>query len=1792
MMSLIAAMKGLLFDKKEHAVLTGKSLIACMLVAVFAFVSGISDIHAEEEKVPTATAAGVGSAMPNDSFVVFFFANPEYHDLAVGMSLFVTDQIRRYVGAPIRPFSTLWDSAVRNNLLQTAQKKILVDNIPIAALDAQARMVVIGELSAPKGEFEMNLRLHDGVTGALINEETLSAPAHDVMLIMGKVINETDSLTKIGFTKGGAAEERVSVNLSGIVALGRSFAMLKEGKSSAALDALKKAESFGLSVSKRMLEEEFLSTLKELNDPYADVWEAEFLGSAHLALKQYESILGKNSRDFNSLLRRSELLIEKRSFKKAKRDIDKAIKLQPSDPRSYAILAKWYHAQNNTVQALKYAQKAIVLGSVNPKVYVMAAELFLASGKKQNAAAMYHKAGKILLNRGNVAEANMMFIKALEIDPKQVDVSEMPLSFLNEAQKAKIKGALQTKITSNPNDPDYYRQLGHIEMVEGDVAAAEKHLRGSYFLNKEDPKTNMLLGELYLKDKNDLDQAIRHFQSVKRETPDDPSVSLRLAQVNEKAEFHERAREYYAEYLRLHPKDKNAMKSLATQYLKQGKVNEAIKLYERIVTQIDPDDAEANIKLSELYLQQGRKGKAGKINSKIKKLTIKLSDTAKVEVQDLTGEKKAGAGDAAKKLPTKSGGVFKKSKLLFPDMLKVVQEFEGGVSDVAIIDLPGLKRGNSLVERLTSVTIMDSEIVADQLCRSFSVNYATHCGPSVDNQVGTNLVKNFNPPNFNEKSFNAFVQTARTLGVESLATFDLVQLPGDEAGQSVFQVDIYFFRMGYQELQTEKVILNQNTDGIISFNFFILVGPLAIIGFIALIIGLLMLRGFGSLTVRVSYDSRFEQGYFGVRLSKRRLSEAFNVNNAMKAKLDGETRIDTSEVMKKIFTSWSPLIQSVKQNKAIFTRVPTGKYYVYLTGIMVNIENGEPIGNYEIEREIVIKRDEKQETTINLEVTEAFVEIQVQLQGKIAEGAEVIIDDDENTRQIVEEGKEIAMYLTMGEHNIHASYEGFEAHAMLKFEDSTPKIVELHMYPKGMAPSMEEQAIISTSGHRAMMDGDDDGEPAVVGAIDSGYQSMEEMFKSDDSESVSESAPVSSGAVKEPTYQGSGPRDFSLEDFNVDSVPDMAAGGMESEVVSSPVSMDESMIDDLFAPTDEVTGQEEAPDLSDPEKEKIKKNAHVLMQKRKYEDAVDLFLQVGDYDSAAAACQQTGNQALNYKIYGLAYMETGNFRDAAEMFKYAGEILLQADALERMRMHEEANLLRGDFYMEQGSVEKALKFYQKAAAHDKVGEILAGNGKMSEAGDSFFKARKYLEAAECYTHAEQMDRAAESYEMAGEYKQASDLFASLGANVRAFQNMEKAGEYLRAAEGYKKVGMLDQAINACQQIPSGHSDYLKGVVLQGKIFKEKNELDMMHNLYEAAAEEFTVNMDNLNDIYTLAVVAQDDGAIVGAYKLYEKIQQIHYNYADVGDRAKLLKPQVAQMMVRGPVMDSLMSGDGTMLLSGEASAGQTLPGKEGRYVVIEELGRGAMGVVWKSKDTLLERTVAYKTLSSAIRNHPAAVKYFMSEAKSLAALNHPNIVTVFDIGQEGNTYYIVMEYVAGMTLSDFIAEKGKLSMRNALIIAGKIASGLAYAHEQRVVHRDIKPSNIMISSAGEVKIMDFGLAKIIDDAMQDKTMARGTPLYMAPEQIRGDQVDNRADIYAMGVTMFEMVTGTPPFTTGEITYHHLHTEPPRPSELNPSIPEALEKVILKCMEKDRDNRFQDAEMIRAALKPMQSALKG
>jgi predicted Ser/Thr protein kinase len=262
---------------------------------------------------------------------------------------------------------------------------------------------------------------------------------------------------------------------------------------------------------------------------------------------------------------------------------------------------------------------------------------------------------------------------------------------------------------------------------------------------------------------------------------------------------------------------------------------------------------------------------------------------------------------------------------------------------------------------------------------------------------------------------------------------------------------------------------------------------------------------------------------------------------------------------------------------------------------------------------------------------------------------------------------------------------------------------------------------------------------------------------------------------------------------------------------------------------------------------------------------------------------------------------------------------------------------------------------------------------------------------------------------------------------------------------------------------------------------------------------------------------------------------------------------------------------------GRGGDAETLRGLR-RYQPEDELGRGAMGVVFRATDQVLGRKVALKVMSAELKEHPAAMQMFEQEAKALAALNHPNVVTVYDQGRDGDQMFMVMEYVEGKTLEDVLEARGKLTLEQAAWIGEQLGRGLAYAHGRRVIHRDIKPANIFLATDGTVKIGDFGLARVINEVSIKRTEVKGTPLYMAPEQIRGADIDFRADIYSVGCTLFEVLSGRPPFIEGEILYHHLYTEPPPLASLV-QVPEAVDRLIMGCIAKDAGERVGSAERI-------------
>jgi beta-lactam-binding protein with PASTA domain/predicted Ser/Thr protein kinase len=263
-----------------------------------------------------------------------------------------------------------------------------------------------------------------------------------------------------------------------------------------------------------------------------------------------------------------------------------------------------------------------------------------------------------------------------------------------------------------------------------------------------------------------------------------------------------------------------------------------------------------------------------------------------------------------------------------------------------------------------------------------------------------------------------------------------------------------------------------------------------------------------------------------------------------------------------------------------------------------------------------------------------------------------------------------------------------------------------------------------------------------------------------------------------------------------------------------------------------------------------------------------------------------------------------------------------------------------------------------------------------------------------------------------------------------------------------------------------------------------------------------------------------------------------------------------------------------------------------RYEIGETLGYGGMAEVHRGRDVRLGREVAVKVLRADLARDPSFQARFRREAQAAASLNHPAIVAVYDTGEEdqfGNLPYIVMEYVEGRTLREVLKVEGRLMPRRAMEIVADVCAALDFSHRNGIVHRDVKPGNAMITRTGAVKVMDFGIARAVADNAATVTQTAaviGTAQYLSPEQARGENVDARSDVYSTGVLLFELITGSPPFTGDSpvaVAYQHVRENPPPPSTLNPDVPPELDAIVLKAMAKNPANRYQSAGEMRADL---------
>ncbi|MBW2713147.1 MAG: protein kinase [Deltaproteobacteria bacterium] len=441
------------------------------------------------------------------------------------------------------------------------------------------------------------------------------------------------------------------------------------------------------------------------------------------------------------------------------------------------------------------------------------------------------------------------------------------------------------------------------------------------------------------------------------------------------------------------------------------------------------------------------------------------------------------------------------------------------------------------------------------------------------------------------------------------------------------------------------------------------------------------------------------------------------------------------------------------------------------------------------------------------------------------------------------------------------------------------------------------------------------------------------------------------------------------------------------------------------------------------------------------------------------------------------------------------------------------------------------------------------------------------------------------HESSGQTQAAADHFETAGCFTEAAQLFESLSNPQRAAELYLRSGDQEnrcKAISLLVEVDSGDVAYANACQLLARGYDLEGQPDKSIDKME---EMLTLVEDPLGteDVHSrLAELLEQRGDEERAIEVLEKLQTFCDSYPNVATRLESLRKQVSvekniASQTTGPQRDTMIMGSSPAMVESGS-----------RYDIVEQIGRGGMGVVFKARDRRLWRHVAIKQLPEELREHDTAVQLFLSEARSVAVLNHPNIVTLYDADQEGEKYFITMELLEGKPLSRILRKHGRFSPRDCARLGLQVAAGLHYAHSKRIVHRDIKMGNLFYTKEKVVKIMDFGIAKVMEEVRKGSTVMGGTPNYMSPEQTLGKSVDIRTDIYAFGVTLFEMLTGKLPFTDGDVAYHHCHTRPPDPCELVPEIPQGFAELVLHMLVKDPEERIATAALVSAQLKKFAS----
>ncbi|MBM4372289.1 MAG: protein kinase [Deltaproteobacteria bacterium] len=421
------------------------------------------------------------------------------------------------------------------------------------------------------------------------------------------------------------------------------------------------------------------------------------------------------------------------------------------------------------------------------------------------------------------------------------------------------------------------------------------------------------------------------------------------------------------------------------------------------------------------------------------------------------------------------------------------------------------------------------------------------------------------------------------------------------------------------------------------------------------------------------------------------------------------------------------------------------------------------------------------------------------------------------------------------------------------------------------------------------------------------------------------------------------------------------------------------------------------------------------------------------------------------------------------------------------------------------------------------------------------------------------------YEAAGEWNKVVDLY-------KRQQNWAALGNIMMRQEKY------DLAIEFFKRITPLEEDYMESAMSLASILEGQGDIREALKKYGEILNFRGVNVQTSKALFALATLCEKTGRPQEALPL---LRQLDVS-GPVAEKARNWRERLENMVISAAqtmavAMETVSEEDAR-----QGKVEFDLPRKESiadRYDVVEKIGQGGHGVIYKAFDKALGRDVVLKFLFRNQVPDDVAKRYFLREAKTTAVLNHPNIVTLYDMGQVGENLYISMEFINGVTLEQKLRQSDQpLALSYVSTVVTQLCDALQYAHDKAIIHRDLKPGNVMLTGprAEVVKLMDFGLAKALDENPSKTLNICGTPLYMSPEQIVGDFVDHLSDIYSLGVLVFQLLTGKTPFPSANILAHHQFTAPPHPTTIRREVPVEAGDVLLKALEKAREKRYARA----------------